>query len=236
MSCCGPRDRFISNSREFTERARDLAPEVVNVARIWTDVIDLVLTSEDHFRAAERRRELDIESDVVEAELKRARPINDSAIQILRTDVTLAVEALREKLISFGPTDISEPSQRFDLMAREQMADSGFNVYQVREGRQILERTLEAGRTSANAVCDLLTQEADRLIELRQQREQHNDPVAAVFAGIFALCAIAIMSYAAAPGGPSPTDPGILILFGIALVCAAICTIAALSALPWAAA
>jgi hypothetical protein len=119
-------------------------------------------------------------------------------------------------------------------MAVQNLVETGWDVYHVREGKQILDQAIEAGRQGADAVCDRLAEKAQQLTELREQRDQHNEPVSAILAGACALGAIAYMAWVVSPGGPG-IDPGTLFIFGFLLACATLLAIASLSTLPWAA-
>jgi hypothetical protein len=191
--------------------------------------------SEDHFRSADRRRELGIEPEVALAGLRRARRFNNAALETLRTEVPAAIDDLRDRLRANEPGDIAPYVDVLTDMALRDLAETGWDVYHVREGKQLLDQAVAAGRHGADAVCDRLVEAANRLTELRETRERQNDPVNAVCAGVCFLAAIALMSYAAAPGGPAPTDPSILIPFAALLIFGAAFTVGALSVLPWAA-
>lgn len=75
------RERFL---REVDSACRTLTddfgqPESVAVLRPLASGLDLMLTSEDHFRAAERRRELRIDLDGAQYYQRRAERLNDAA-------------------------------------------------------------------------------------------------------------------------------------------------------------
>jgi fatty acid desaturase len=95
---------------------------------------------------------------------------------------------------------------------------------------------MEAARAGGEAACDLIADGVRQLSELRTPRSTRNDPVAAAMAIVFAGLAALIMALAAAPGGPTPTTWWVLALFLMLLATAGASAVAALSALPWAAA
>jgi len=236
MSCSnGYRDRFLQNA---DSHHRTLVEDLKQheTAALWrplVSAIDLTLMSEGHFRAAERRRELDVQPEAAEAERQRAIRLNDAARAILDNDMPARISTLRERLASQDKGDVGPYAALFNELARDYLVDSGLTVYQTREGKDILVRATQAATEGGNAVCDHLAQSVRDLSELRANRPDQNDPVAGTIAVLCALGAAAVMAYAAAPGGPSPTDPEILAWFGFFVFCAGACTFAALSVLVW---
>jgi hypothetical protein len=236
MSCgTGHRDKFLRDG-DLLNRAlvEDLKQaETAAVLRPLVSALDLMLMSEDHFRAAERRRELDMQPEAAETEFQRAVRLNDAAIKIFDNDLPAGISALRDHLASREAGDVGPYVAVFNEQARDFLADSGLNVYQTREAREILDRGNRAATEGGDTVCDLLADGVRHLSELRADRPNQNDPVAGTCAVVFALIAAAIMVYAGAPGGPSPTDPAILTPFLFCLAVAGAFTFAALSALVW---
>src|SRR5690349_1915696 len=102
--CCNPRDRILANADElyrYLEGQDQL--QIRRVVHAWVRTGDLVLTGETHFRAADRRRELGIEPETAEADLRRARRFNTAALEMLHTEVPTAIEELRMHLRTLEP-------------------------------------------------------------------------------------------------------------------------------------
>jgi hypothetical protein len=232
---CTYRERFLTDGREVSEHLRDVGQsELDRVLRACVQVADLTYQSETHFRAADRRRELQVEPEREAAELRRARRLNDAALGLLKNEVPAAVSELRQRLRSVGQGDIEPYVEVFTDMTTAKLVDTGWNVYHVREGRQILAQAIDAGRQGGDAVCDRFLETSLQLVELRERRDRHNDPTAAVLAALLAAAAVAFMAWAASPGGPGATDWRVLSVFGILLAMAAGLALTSLSFLVWA--
>jgi hypothetical protein len=218
---CTSRERLLANGREASENLRDLGqPELDGVLRTCMRVADLTFMSEAHFRAADRRRELQVEPEQEAAQLVRARRLNDAALDLLRHELPEGLGGLRRHLRSVDQGDIEPYVEVFTDMATGSLLDTGWDVYHVREGRQILTRAIDAGRSGGDAVCDQIIEKSQQLIELRERRARHNDPVGAVVASFFALSAVGLMVWASSPGGPGATNPFVLIVFATLILIA----------------
>jgi len=168
-----------------------------------TDVTELVVLSDENFRLSERCEVFDAQAERGRDALARAREYNDLALGVLREDLPAAIEAMREELSGLGEGDTLAPAF---AAAEETVGDAvielDLTARQAREARGIITAKFEAGRQGPRPLCDSALEDVRQLVELRERREVHNDPVGAAAAALFTVALIVYVRAVGAPGGP----------------------------------
>src|SRR5215210_4652486 len=157
-------------------RTREIGSEPLHrCTTLVTDVTEFLVLSDEAFRVSERCQVLDAQPGRGVYALAQARRYNDLALGVLREDLPPAIEAVREELSGLGEGELREAAfAAADETVRDALVELDLSVYEAREARSIVEAKIGAGRQGPGALCDSGLDDARRLVELRERREDQN--------------------------------------------------------------
>lgn len=232
MTCLSKEHEFLQSTN--TAMAAGLpavleaaGPKAHRLAKSFLEASQLVITSDLYFREAERIEVLGLDRGRAQISRQQAKFRNDACLEILEHKIFPAISEIREE---FGETKQRNDCKRaFDFLQMEALVGlAGIDL--TRREASIAGRLVTRTRTVADeggidGLCTVLEHRCRRLIELRQEREEHNNPVALVVGGAIAATGFLILGICSALSGGQPCSNPVVsaiaishIMLGVALI------------------
>lgn len=201
-------------------------PKAHRLTKSLLEACQLVITSDLHFREAERIEALGLDPARARTARQQAKFRNDACLEILEDQVRPAIAKVRKKFGAKKRTKCKRAFDFFELECREALVRVDMSQRQAAIAGRLLTRTRTvADEVGIDGLCMALDRRCKQLIQLRKEREEHNNPVvAAIGVGIiglglliFGICS-ALSAGRTCRNGTVQFVSTVLILFGLAVL------------------
>ncbi len=188
-------DRFRSARSNAQHRLEELAsPPIHRLFSTGIDAAELLIISDAHFRQAERCRVFGVRPAQAEEVFAKGKKYNDLLRSMVTEQLPAHIRDLRQHFADMGNVDATENLDRGEQTIRDALADFPLDVYQAQKAESLLRKVFEAGRAGGGSLCDHMQLQIEELGRLRAQREEHNEAVVEIVAGVACLAvAVALM-------------------------------------------
>jgi hypothetical protein len=201
-------------------------PKAHQLTKSLLEACQLVITSDLYFREAERIEVLGLDPGRARIARRRAKFRNDACLEILEQEVRPAIAEVRKKFGTEQNIKCKRAFDFFELECREALAGIDISQRQTAIAGRLLTRTRAvADEAGIDGLCAALDRRCKRLIKLRKERDEHNNPVLAIIGVVIVATGFLLFGICSAlsPGrvcrnGTIQFLSGVLILFGLSVL------------------
>jgi hypothetical protein len=159
----------------------------------------LVVTADLRFREAERVEALGLDPGRATTVRELAKFRNDACLEVLEEEVVPAIAAVREEFGHEREIDTKRAFDFFEAESREALARTDLNGRRAAMAGRVIDRTRWiADEAGIDGLCTVLERRCARLIELRREREEHNNPVGVAIGAAIAATGFLILGICSA--------------------------------------